>query len=224
MIHDFTSLNTYSKPISILDAKIPLRSYLQINMSASNIELQGVDISNPRICQEYINKTLKKNDGIVAYGGYLEKRNLYASSSRFSKDKIRDIHIGMDFWCKAGTRVIVPISGKVHSFKNNADIGNYGPTIILEHKLETILFYTLYGHLSLTSLEDLYIGKEFSKGDTLATLGTPDINVNYAPHLHFQIIKAIGNYNGDYPGVCHSKDLDFYKDNCPDPNLLLQLY
>ncbi|MEM8845731.1 MAG: peptidase M23, partial [Bacteroidota bacterium] len=66
-------------------------------------------------------------------------------------------------------------------------------------------------------------GMHFKMGEELATLGAPEVNVNYAPHLHFQIIEDIQGYEGDYPGVCSQKELHFYKKNCPNPNLLLKL-
>ena len=50
------------------------------------------------------------------------------------------------------------------------------------------------------------------------------MNGDYAPHLHFQIIKNIADYEGDYPGVSSKNDLDFYSANCPDPNLVLKLW
>ena len=212
-----------NSPIQILDKSIPIDSYITIDLSSNNKDLSKINITNHLECQAFIDTILQQHNAQVAYGGYLEKRNLYASSSRFSSGLKRDIHLGIDFWCKARTNVIVPIPGKIYGFKNNDDSGNYGPTIILEHKLSNQVFYTLYGHLSLESLNDMYIGKEFSKGETLATLGTPAINVNYAPHLHFQIIRDMENYKGDYPGVCHYRDLDFYKNNCPNPNYLLKL-
>lgn len=212
-----------NESIQIIDTSIGLAEYVTVDLSSENSELLNVAISNPDECQVYIDKVLKESKALVAYGGYLEKRNLYVSSNRFSEDKIRDIHLGMDFWCKAGTKVITPITGKVHSFQNNKDMGNYGPTIILEHTIKNVSFYTLYGHLSMDSLNGLYIGKEFIKEEPLATIGTPDINVNYAPHLHFQVIKEIDDFIGDYPGVCHNSDLNFFKNNCPDPNLLFKL-
>ena len=86
-----------------------------------------------------------------------------------------------------------------------------------------IKFYTLYGHLSAESLTNLEIGKVFLKGEKIATLGNYPINGDYAPHLHFQIIKNIEEYKGDYPGVCSATTLDYYLNNCPDPNLLLKL-
>lgn len=152
----------------------------------------------------------------------MEKRGIYAANSNFSETK-RNIHLGIDFWAKAGTKVLTPIDGVVHSFKNNTTKGDYGPTIILEHGFNGGSFYTLYGHLSLASLVTLYIGKEFKQGNELGTLGETAINVNYAPHLHFQIIKDLAGYTGDYPGVCSKKDIEFYTYNCPNPSLLLKL-
>ena len=198
-------LNTISKaPIPILDDTISLKKYHPIDLSITNTVLHEIDITDPFECQKYIEKVLDKGNAEVAYGGYLEKRNLYLSSERFSGNEARNIHLGMDFWCSADTKVMTPMRGTVHSFKNNRDMGNYGPTIILQHAVQNTVFYTLYGHLSEQSLENLYIGKMFDQGEKLATLGDTPINVNYAPHLHFQLIYDIQGFNGDYPGVCSS--------------------
>lgn len=217
------SLSKTSVPI--LDDSIPLETYVPIDLSVDNPYLKQLEIANPDICQSYIDEVLKSKDGKIAYGGYLEKRNLYGDKASFSDGRTsrRDIHLGIDYWSVAGTRVVAPIAGVVHSFKNNADVGDYGPTIILEHKVNGIIFYTLYGHLSISSLDGLSVGRRFIKGEVLATLGTPDINVNYAPHLHFQIIKDLSDFSGDYPGVCSQDTLEFYRENCPDPNLLLKI-
>ena len=77
----------------------------------------------------------------------------------------------MDLWIKAGTPVLAALDGKVHSFQYNNNLGDYGPTIILEHQLENHTFYTLYGHLSLESIASIKIGDFFTKGQQLATLG-----------------------------------------------------
>ena len=84
-------------------------------------------------------------------------------------------------------------------------------------------FYTLYGHLSLKSISHLKVGMAFKQGDLLGDLGKPDVNGDYPPHLHFQIIKDIQDYLGDYPGVSSEIHLPFYIENCPDPNLILKL-
>lgn len=208
----------------ILDKKILLDEYCRLDLSISNGEIRTLDIADYRHCQNYIDSVLEKNKAKVAYGGYLEKRNLYSSKSNFSDDgNPRNIHLGIDFWAKEGTDVIAPLDGEVHSFQNNSTSGDYGPTIILQHRHGKSTFHTLYGHLSLQSLKDLYVGKKFRIGEVLATLGTPEINVNYAPHLHFQVIRDMQGKTGDYPGVCTEKDLEYYSRNCPDPDHLLKM-
>ena len=210
--------------IPILDDAIPIQAYTRLDLSNSNPELNSIDITKHHQCQDYIDCVLTRNNALVAYGGYLEKRNLYSNKSNFTANgSRRNIHLGIDFWAAAGTTVMTPANGEVHSFQNNAAEGDYGPTIILKHDLNGSVFHTLYGHLSVASIDHLYEGKKFKKGEVLATLGTPDINVNYAPHLHFQLIIDLEGKKGDYPGVCSEEMLDFYQKNCPDPNLLLKI-
>ncbi len=220
-MHFPKALINRTRPLPILDVEITTTSYCGLDLSITNTELEGMDISNADTCQIYINSVLERQKAKVAFGGYLERRNLYGSSERFQGTEIRNIHMGVDFWCEAGTKVLVPLDGEVHSYANNDDFGNYGPTIILKHTIEDFTFYTLYGHLSLESLNGIHVGKEIGKGKELATLGVPEVNVGYAPHLHFQIVLDIGDFQGDYPGVCAEKDLEFFKRNCPDPNFLL---
>ncbi|MGI9550359.1 MAG: peptidoglycan DD-metalloendopeptidase family protein [Aurantibacter sp.] len=222
ILHTISSSSANS--MSVLNPDISLQKYVPVDLSIANETIETIDIGNYSICQKYIDEVLKTGDAIVAYGGYLEKRPLYSNKPGFTKDGIqRNIHLGIDFWTKTGTSVLAPLDGKVHSFKNNSTLGDYGPTIILAHQVDKIDFYTLYGHLSLESLENLYIGKEFEKGEVIAFLGSPEINVGYAPHLHFQIICDMQGNMGNYPGVCAEQDLEFYSENCPNPNLLLKI-
>lgn len=219
-------LRTFSaKPSFILDLAIPIARYTSIDFSTGNLRLNNLSITNPTDCQAYVDEVLCEKGALVAYGGYLESRNLYNDNANFSdaEGKIRNIHLGMDFWSQAGTQIVLPIEGTVHSFQNNTMKGDYGPTLILAHELDGYHFHTLYGHLSLESLENLYVGMPFRQGDSLATLGTPEVNGNYAPHLHFQIIIDMEDKKGDYPGVCAAADIGFYAQNCPDPNLILGL-
>jgi len=136
---------------------------------------------------------------------------------------MRDIHLAMDFWAPAGTAIHVPIAGILHSFANNTDPGNYGPTIVMQHQLGDDTFYTLYGHLSEESLLHIQPGRSFQAGEFLATLGDPAVNGGYAPHLHFQLIRDLQGFSGDYPGVCAEHEVTFFSSNCPNPNLLLHL-
>ncbi len=211
--------------VKVIDKSVPYSKYIPLDLSISNSGLSKLNMGNSDDFENYIANYLKENNAAVGYGGYNEIRNLYKRSTAFndkSKDE-RNIHIGLDLWIQDGTSVLAALDGKIHSFKYNDSLGDYGPTIIMEHEIENQIFYTLYGHLSLESLTNLSVGMAFKKGEEIATLGTATVNGDYAPHLHFQIIDDIGQYVGDYPGVCSENDLEYYLTNCPDPNLLLKI-
>lgn len=226
-VYNFSSFleSISSELLSLLDASIPKSKYIAINLSESNQELHTIDVSSSSKLEAFVNTYMDKHSARVAYGGYLEVRNIYKRSEYFNSqaDEERNIHLGMDLWCDAETPIYAPLNGKVHSFQNNTNHGDYGPTIILEHNISGVTFYTLYGHLGLSSIENLNVGKVFKQGEEIAALGDASINGDYPPHLHFQIIKDIEGFKGDYPGVCSKNDLKFYTENCPNPDLLLKL-
>ncbi|NRR91980.1 peptidoglycan DD-metalloendopeptidase family protein [Winogradskyella undariae] len=210
----------------LIDISVTKNAYASLDLSVKNSELKQVNVSSSKDLEAYIWNYMKENNAKVAFGGYLEQRGIYQRSDYFNqlnKETERNIHIGIDLWIEANTAIFSPLEGTIHSFKNNTNYGDYGPTIVLKHKIEDFEFYTLYGHLSLASIENLKVGAEVKQGEQIANLGTAEVNGDYPPHLHFQIIKDIEDYKGDYPGVSNQIDLEFYKLNCPDPNLLLKL-
>ncbi|MCC5924775.1 MAG: peptidoglycan DD-metalloendopeptidase family protein [Crocinitomicaceae bacterium] len=202
------------------------KDFLSIDLSVENSELTIDKLTDPIKMENWINQNIKKQNKLVAYGGYLEKRKLYDHNTIFSElineNNQRNIHLGIDFWTAENTPVFAPFDGTIHSFNNNSAPGDYGPTIILYHETLNTIFYTLYGHLTLSSLENLKVGDKIYKGEKIGRLGKSTVNGGYAPHLHFQIIKDIQNYRGDYPGVCSEVMLNEYKNNCPNPTLFLK--
>ena len=213
-------------PSSVLNPSFSKTDFVKLDLSINNEDLKNLDISSSEKLNTYINNLKDKNSAKVAYGGYLEKRAIYDRSNHFNTENEktqRNIHLGLDLWLEAGSRIYAPIDGKVHSFRNNKNFGDYGPTLILEHELENQKFYTLYGHLSLESIQNIKIDQQYLKGQKIATLGDSKVNGDYGPHLHFQIIEDLQNNNGDYPGVCSEKDLEFYQFNCPDPKIILDI-
>jgi murein DD-endopeptidase MepM/ murein hydrolase activator NlpD len=220
------NLSNRKKINYVIDPSISFKDYIPIDISDSNPEVSKLDFSTSEDLSQYIESYLSKHNAKVAYGGYLEKRKIYQRSHKFSSadsETDRNIHLGVDFWCPAGTSVTAVLRGKVHSFQNNDKIGDYGPTIILEHTIQGETFYTLYGHLSLESLEGLEIGQEVEDSEIIGAVGDTSVNGDYTPHLHFQIIENLQGMSGDYPGVSSLQNLEFYQCNCPDPNVLLNI-
>jgi murein DD-endopeptidase MepM/ murein hydrolase activator NlpD len=157
-------------------------------------------------------------------GGYDEERAIYSGPVFAAPDgtEPRTVHLGIDIFEAADTPVFAPLAGVVHSFQDNANPKDYGPTIILAHAVTSQLtFYTLYGHLSRDSLDGLTIGKPVAAGEEVARLGEAAVNGDWPPHLHFQLILDMQGKRGDYPGVFKKSEREQWKRICPDPAPLL---
>jgi len=171
----------------------------------------------------WVNDTLLTNNCTYGIGGYMEHRTIYARSALFdTNSEPRRLHLGVDIWAKPGTPVYSPLQGIIHSFKDNDNFGDYGPTIILENDLDGLKLYSLYGHLSRQSLEGLEVGQQVHINQKIATLGTVEENGRWPPHLHFQLMFDMEGLSGDYPGVGRFSEKEKYLKNIPDPKLILQ--
>lgn len=172
----------------------------------------------------YVNQMLQSAGAKFGIGGYNENREVYSRSKLFDGEaEPRRIHLGIDIWGKPYTRVMSPMDGIIHSFAFNNNFGDYGATLIVTHNLEGFTFHTLYGHLSLNSLKNLREGGNVRKGDVIAEFGIPIENGHWPPHLHFQLIIDMGNWKGDYPGVCAMSEREKYLQNSPDADLVLRM-
>ena len=189
-----------------------------------NTALSPNDIADTERFAAFINRTLQSHQARYGFGGYNEHRTLYARSKHFDTgEEPRRLHLGIDIWGPAGTRVMAPLTGIVHSFAFNNNDSDYGATLILTHQLDGIVFHTLYGHLSLNSLKNLEEGQRVRPGEVIAEFGMRFENGNWPPHLHFQVIADMQGWKGDYPGVCRYSERQQWLDKCPDPDQILQM-
>ena len=205
-----------------------------LNLSKTNTALTDEIYSDTKTFSIFIEVLKNELKAKFLIGGYAELREMYKRSLLFDEEKKygiekpvteepRRLHIGTDIWGDAGTKIFAPLGGTVHSFAFNNNFGDYGATIILQHQLDTIVFHTLYGHLSLADIAPLQEGKYIGRGELLAHFGQPKDNGNWPPHLHFQIINDMRLWKGDYPGVCKVSESEKYLNNCPNPDLILNL-
>lgn len=221
-----TILKRYSSNFHTVVPFNKVERLLLMNFTEDNTDLTPSIFDNTQAFTQYINDKLSAANVRFGIGGYNEHRTVYSRSAVFNapnSGEPRRLHLGIDIWGKPLTPVKAPLEGIVHSFANNDAYGDYGPTIILSHQLEGSSFFTLYGHLSLASIKNLQEGQRVKKGDIIGEFGIPAENGSWPPHLHFQIIKDMQGYKGDYPGVCAYSEREVYLANCPNPDLILNM-
>ena len=160
----------------------------------------------------------------VAIGRYDEVRLIYtddAFGGCCPTDERRTIHLGMDLFVEVNTPVHAPLAGVVHAFADRAHAQDYGPTIVLRHEVDDLVFYTLYGHLSRESLQEIELGQSIKNGQPFATVGTSAENGGWHPHLHLQVITDLLDLDDSFPGVCRASQREVWTSFCPDPNRLV---
>ncbi|CAH0996833.1 Acetylornithine/succinyldiaminopimelate aminotransferase [Emticicia aquatica] len=167
-----------------------------------------------------------KDENVLFVGGYGEARPIYTTDAFKIKTnegyEHRTIHIGVDFWISANTPIHALENGEVFSCHNNDHPKDYGPTLILKHHINDLVFYTLYGHLTKESLVDKFAGKPIKKGEKIANIGIDSENGGWSPHLHFQIILDMLGHENDFIGVSTPNNWPIFSSICPDPNLLFK--
>lgn len=126
-----------------------------------------------------------------AVGRYDENRAKLYSSALFDDTSnnidgfagARTVHIGIDLDGPPGTKVFSFTNGIVHKVGYNAELGDYGNVIVIEHSLRhgddgggERKIYALYGHLDGKSTKGKKEGQKIKKGQLLGRMG--DIHEN----------------------------------------------
>ncbi|MEA1886855.1 MAG: aminotransferase class III-fold pyridoxal phosphate-dependent enzyme [Bacteroidota bacterium] len=213
----------------VLGEKLNYKNSLVLDLSVGGKLIEGdqeqnsADILGDRICRE-----LNYNDKKYGIGRYAEPRILYSSpvfrGEQFTNKQDRSIHLGIDIFTLAGTPVHAPLDGSIYAFNYNPGKLDYGYMIILKH--ETVKkneFYSLYGHLSKRSCENITEGMLVKKGDIIAWVGDTKENGGWNPHLHFQLITDMLGYGTDFPGVCKPWENKSWQYLSPYPGILMDI-
>ena len=135
----------------------------------------------------------------------------------------RTVHVGIDLAGPLGTPVLAFADGIVHSLGYNADRGDYGHVMVIEHTVPSNgrKLWALYGHLDEDSIKNMVVGQEIRKGQQIGRLG--DIYDNggwHLPHVHFQISTKAPKTH-DMPGAVAVADRPEALLHYPDPRWVL---
>ncbi|MEM7676948.1 MAG: aminotransferase class III-fold pyridoxal phosphate-dependent enzyme, partial [Myxococcota bacterium] len=168
----------------------------------------------------------------LAIGRYLEPRLVYTAPEfavsldsdrpHHPIDDRRTVHLGVDIFAPAGTKIRTPIAATVRAVDYRGRSGDYGGVVVLEHITEHGPFFTLYGHLT-RSVASLEVGTKLSAGECFAALGDETENGGWPPHIHFQVgLRGLAP-DFDWPGVADPDELTVAQALFPNPAALLNL-
>lgn len=195
------------------------------DFGANNPVLSNINMEHPEQLQRYIAEQLQTAGKSFGIGRYNEDRVLYQSDLfRAGNTEARSVHLAYDLWLPVGTPLYAPLDGVIHGAQSNNQFLDYGATIILEHTLGGVTFYSLYGHLSAASLEGKTIGDTIPAGTAFAWIGDTHENGQWAPHVHAEIICDLLGNVGDFPGVARPSERNYYTTLCPEPGLLFKFW
>jgi 4-aminobutyrate aminotransferase-like enzyme len=214
----------------VVEPDLSVAKNVIFDLSMGSLELGNqIELSDVEAFTYHLFERMKAANCSVGIGRYNEVRPIYTSEqyklAGNDGPEWRTVHLGLDVFMEAGAPVLAPLDGVVHSFRNNDVPLDYGPTIILQHivgdKDTPLTFYTLYGHLSVESLDDLYEGMYVAQGTPFCKIGNYPVNGGWPPHLHFQIITDLLDRTGEFPGVAKPSLREVWLSLSPDPNLIV---
>jgi 4-aminobutyrate aminotransferase-like enzyme/Ser/Thr protein kinase RdoA (MazF antagonist) len=213
------------QPLVSIDLRGDDAMWLDLSVGSPDLG-NYADMADVRVLSRKMEAFIADEGKLAGMGGYMEVRPFYTTDAYATAGnegpEWRTVHVGFDVFMAAGTPVFAPLAGKVHSFADNDNDRDYGPTIILEHAVsDQLTFYTLYGHLARTSLPGLQKGQQIAAGQQIATIGPLPENGNWPPHLHFQVMLDMLDMEGDYQGVAYPRQREVWSSLCPDPWLLV---
>ncbi len=172
---------------------------------------------------EYISAQQALAESDVAVGRYGEDRDVYTDDA-FTSGKARTVHLGLDLFRPEGSPVYAAYDGVIEAFEDRRTHLDYGPVIILRHETtDGIPFWSLYGHLSRESMAQWRVGCQVMAGEEIATMGSPEENVGWPPHVHLQFFTDLCGMGTGVPGVANRDEISVWRSICPNPNLALGL-
>lgn len=135
---------------------------------------------NPHYCEAWKNFLLKIKGVDYAWGGYMEDRSAVWRGSYLEAGCAH--HVGVDYYVALGTPLYVPRRAKlIHSVMDQDQEGGWGGKLTFEWE---------GGYFMLAHLDNIVtdVGRVY-ENEQVATIGSPEVNGGWSPHLHLQCMR-----------------------------------
>jgi murein DD-endopeptidase MepM/ murein hydrolase activator NlpD len=137
----------------------------------------------PHYCQKWVKRLHRRYRAGCSYGGWFEDRATLWRGHYMPEGFT--YHLGIDFNVPENSRVHSPTGGTVvEVWHDNDTLGGWGGRLVIELKPRVFL---LLAHLGKIHTR---VGKKVRNGQILGNVGGTDINGNWFPHLHVQMVRG----------------------------------
>jgi 4-aminobutyrate aminotransferase-like enzyme/Ser/Thr protein kinase RdoA (MazF antagonist) len=195
------------------------KGVVPLGISDHSIAIHSAN-KQPALAEQYWQTHAATNNIDLGIGPWGENRSVYTSdafASALSTDQRRTLHLGLDLFQSIDANVRTPIAAKVVDVYSSYLPLDYGHAVLLEHNPEPgITFFSLWGHLSATSLKTCKIGNEFHAGQIIGQIGNNAENGGWMPHLHLQLCTYRPSKIADLIGVGETAYRDVWVELFPD--------
>ena len=156
------------------------------DFSSHNPKTLAYSASNFKAFNRLIFEELEQSSHQWGIGKYLEERkNLLREYPNIIEEE-RYYHLGLDIIVPYDTPMFSPLDAEVYEVGKETQIGNYGGYVILKHKVNEVVFYSLYGHVKTP--HTVGVGDMLSAGQEFARIGQERDSGGWFCHVHLQIL------------------------------------
>lgn len=174
----------------------------------------GADFGQPAAQAKAVSFTHQRLGITASYGGWLERRD-HVFHGTYLRERSTFLHLGCDFNVPERTGVCTPWAGRVVLVDcDSPEPGGWGTRVALQlaARDEVVLF----AHLSPNA--PVSVGDELRAGEIVGSVGVPEHNGGWYPHLHLQ--RIVGRvWRTLFPG--RLDQLDGYGHALHEPELAL---
>jgi len=145
-------------------------------------------LNDPWFCNGWVRGVAARLGAHHSWGGWLEDRSHLWRGHYLPPGC--SIHLGIDLNVPSGVTVLTPFSGQVmHAVGCRDQGGGWGGWFVLRADTpRCAAAYLLFGHLAHEGLPRL--GERLAEGAPVGTIGTPEANGGWYPHLHLQSLSS----------------------------------
>lgn len=196
----------------LIPEDIRKRAILNLDLSTNNPEILAAKTQTDFL--GWIRRQLSSSEALIGVSAHAEKR------MHFGLDK-EMTHLGLDVFSVEDFPVLSPINGTLYSVQGDGT--GREAKIVLQHRLGTLKFYTVFNHLisELMLIPGSRPGELIRAGEPLGFSSSALCHHAGLSQFNFMIVLEAKEEPFEVPEYIETRYENYFLALCPDPTALL---